>query len=111
MNPDDDERKTLLLLFFSKTLTRKEREYEHEIAALTSRNVELQRRLSSLKSDLNSEGHDVETWLDNCPEIDYSTSTRTASEAEMYRTIDDEEEIEKKSTINSISKANTCKSR
>lgn len=77
--------------------------------------MELQRRLSSLKSDLNSEGHDVETWLETCSDMDYSTSTRTASEAEMYRTVDDDddddgEEMEKKSSMNLISKTNSCKS-
>ncbi len=91
-------------------MTRKEREYEQEVALLTSRNVELQRRLGSLKSDLNSEGHDVDTWLDSCSDIDHSTSTRTASEAEMYRTFDDEEEIDHSSkSIDSITKTNSCK--
>ena len=89
-------------------MNRKERDYEQEIAALTSRNMELQRRLSALKSDLNSEGHNVETWLDTCSDMDYSTSTRTASEAEMYRTFDEEEEMEKKS-MDFLSKTNTCK--
>lgn len=70
--------------------------------------MELQRRLNALKSDLNSDGHNVETWLDTCSDMDYSTSTRTASEAEMYRTIDDEEEMEKKS-MDFLSKTNTCK--
>ncbi len=75
---------------------------------LTSRNIELQRRLGSLKTDLNSEGHDVDTWLDTCSDIDHSTSTRTASEAEMYRTFDDDDEIDKK-PIDSITKPNSCK--
>jgi len=61
-----------------------------------------------LKSDLNSEGHDVDTWLDSCSDIDHSTSTRTASEAEMYRTFDDDDEIDKKS-IDLITKTNSCK--
>ena len=75
---------------------------------LTSRNIELQRRLGSLKTDLNSEGHDVETWLETCSDIDHSTSTLTASEAEMYRTFDDDDEIDKKS-VDSIAKTNSCK--
>ncbi len=76
---------------------------------LTSRNIELQRRLGSLKTDLNSEGHDVDTWLEKCSDIDHSTSTRTASEAEMYRTLDDaDDEIDKK-PIDSIAKTNSCK--
>ncbi len=74
-------------------MTRKEREYENEIAMLTSRNNELQQRLGTLKSELNSEGHDVDTWLDSCSDIDRSISTRTASEAEMYRTFDDDEDL------------------
>ncbi len=59
---------------------------------LTSRNIELQRRLSALKTELNSEGHDVDTWLGSCSDIDRSISTRTASEAEMYRTFDDDDD-------------------
>jgi hypothetical protein len=95
-----------LAIKYIQTLTRKEREYEQEIALLTSRNIELQRRLGSLKTDLNSEGHDVDTWLDTCSDIDHSTSTRTASEAEMYRTFDDDDEIDKK-PIDSITKPNS----
>jgi len=89
-----------LAIKYIQTLTRKEREYEQEIASLTSRNIELQRRLGSLKSDLNSEGHDVDTWLDTCSDIDHSTSTRTASEAEMYRTFDDDDELDQNSQLN-----------
>jgi hypothetical protein len=59
---------------------------------LTSRNIELQRRLGSLKSELNSDGHDVDTWLDSCSDVDHSISTQTASEAEMYRTFDDDDD-------------------
>jgi len=59
---------------------------------LTTRNIELQQRLGTLKTELNSEGHDVDTWLDSCSDIDRSISTRTASEAEMYRTFDDDDE-------------------
>jgi len=62
------------------------------MALLTSRNIELQQRLGTLKAELNSEGHDVDTWLDSCSDIDRSVSTRTASEAEMYRTFDDDDE-------------------
>ncbi|CAF1306085.1 unnamed protein product, partial [Adineta ricciae] len=78
-----------LAIKYIQTLTRKEREYEQEISALSARNAELQRRLGSLKVELNSEGHDADTWLESCSDIDHSISTRTASEAEMYRTIDD----------------------
>jgi hypothetical protein len=81
-----------LAIKYIQTLTRKEREYEREIALLTSRNIELQQRLGTLKTELNSEGHDVDTWLDSCSDIDRSISTRTASEAEMYRTFDDDDE-------------------
>jgi hypothetical protein len=95
-----------LAIKYIQTLTRKEREYEQEIASLSSRNIELQRRLGSLKTDLNSEGHDVDTWLDTCSDIDHSTSTRTASEAEMYRTFDDDDEVDRKS-IDSITKPNS----
>ena len=56
---------------------------------MSARNAELQRRLGSLKVELNAEGHDADTWLESCSDIDHSVSTRTASEAEMYRTIDD----------------------
>ncbi|CAF1526594.1 unnamed protein product [Rotaria sordida] len=80
-----------LAIKYIQTLTRKDREYEQEIASLTSRSIELQNRLSCLKTELNSEGHNVDTWLNTCSDIDYSTSTRTASEAEMYRTIDDDD--------------------
>ena len=73
-------------------MTRKEREYENEIALLTSRHNELQQRLGVLKNELNSEGHDVTTWLDTCSDIDHSVSTRTASEAELYRTFDDDDD-------------------
>lgn len=90
-------------------MTRKEHEYDQEIVLLTQRNHELQCRLNSLKTDLNAEGHNVDTWLESCTDIDYSTSTRTASEAEMYRTFDDDDEIEKKS-IDSITKTNSCMS-
>jgi hypothetical protein len=89
-----------LAIKYIQTLTRKEREYEQEIASLTSRNIELQRRLGSIKTDLNSEGHDVDTWLDSCSDIDHSTSTRTASEAEMYRTFDEDDEIDQNSQLN-----------
>jgi hypothetical protein len=65
---------------------------------LTSNNIELQRRLHSLKTELNSEGHDIDTWLDSCSDIDRSISTRTASEAEMYRTFDDEEDFNSSTT-------------
>jgi hypothetical protein len=82
-----------LAIKYIQSLTRKEREYENEIAMLTSRNNELQQRLGTLKSELNSEGHDVDTWLDSCSDIDRSISTRTASEAEMYRTFDDDEDL------------------
>lgn len=107
--------------FFIQTLNRKEREYEGELASLTAHNVELQDRLSSLKTELNSEGHNVDTWLDSYPDIDYSTSTRTASEAEMYRTFDDDDEMDHNSSINKKSidlitnnnhngtKTNSCK--
>jgi hypothetical protein len=71
-------------------LIRKERSYEREIAILTARNGELQQRLGSLKTELNFEGHDVDTWLNSCSDIDHSISTQTASEAEMYRTLDDD---------------------
>lgn len=79
-------------LFVIQSLTRKEREYENEIALLTSRHNELQQRLGVLKSELNSEGHDVNTWLDTYSDLDHSVSTRTASEAELYRTFDDDED-------------------
>jgi hypothetical protein len=65
---------------------------------LASRNHELQRRLGTLKTELNSEGHDVDTWLDSSSDIDHSISTRTASEAEMYRTFDDEEDFNSSTT-------------
>jgi len=81
-----------LAIKYIQSLTRKEREYENEMALLTSRNIELQQRLGTLKAELNSEGHDVDTWLDSCSDIDRSVSTRTASEAEMYRTFDDDDE-------------------
>jgi hypothetical protein len=81
--------------------------------SLTSRNLELQNRLNTLKTELNSEGHDVDTWLDTCSDIDHSISTRTASEAEMYRTVDDDDDsidqsslINKKSSIDLIKQAN-----
>lgn len=90
-------------------MNRKERDYEQEVAALTSRNMELQRRLSALKSDLNSEGHNVDTWLDTYSDMDYSTSTRTASEAEMYRTFDDDDEEMDKKSMDFLSKTTTCK--
>ncbi|CAM4793820.1 unnamed protein product [Rotaria magnacalcarata] len=77
---------------YIQSLTRKEREYEQEIAMLTSNNVELQRRLGTLKTELNSEGHNVDTWLESCSDIDRSISTCTASEAEMYRTFDDDDD-------------------
>jgi hypothetical protein len=103
-----------LAIKYIQTLTRKEREYDQEIAALTSRNIELQNRLNTLKTELNSEGHDVDTWLDTCSDIDHSVSTRTASEAEMHRTIDDDDDdsidqnslINKKSSIDLIKQAN-----
>jgi len=80
---------------YIQTLTRKERTYEREIAVLNARNVELQQRLSLLKNDLNSQGHDVDSWLNSSTtDVDGSISTRTASEAEMYRTFDDQEEDE-----------------
>jgi hypothetical protein len=81
-----------LAIKYIQSLTRKEREYENELALLSSRNTELQRRLSTLKTELNSEGHNVDTWLDSCSDIDRSISTRTASEAELYRTFDDDDE-------------------
>ncbi|CAF1046072.1 unnamed protein product [Adineta ricciae] len=81
-----------LAIKYIQTLTRKEREYEHEVALLTARNIELQQRLRSLKSDLNAEGHNVDTWLESCTDLDHSVSTRTASEAEMYRTFDDNDD-------------------
>ncbi|CAF3662242.1 unnamed protein product [Rotaria socialis] len=90
-----------LAIKYIQTLTRKEREYEQEIASLTSRSIELQDRLGCLKTELNSEGHNVDTWLDTCSDIDYSTSTRTASEAEMYRTLDeDDDELDHSSHLN-----------
>lgn len=95
-----------LAIKYVQTLTRKEHEYDQEIVLLTQRNHELRCRLNSLKTDLNAEGHNVDTWLESCTDIDYSTSTRTASEAEMYRTFDDDDEIEKKS-IDSITKTNS----
>lgn len=61
---------------------------------LTTRNAELKRRLNSLITDLNSSGHNVDAWLANCTEIDHSISTDTASEAEMYRTVDENDEQE-----------------
>ncbi|CAF1427394.1 unnamed protein product, partial [Didymodactylos carnosus] len=73
---------------YIQTLTRKEREYEQEIQVLSSRHVELQRRLKKLKDELNQDGHDVDQWLDACSDADRSTSTNTASEAEMYRSFD-----------------------
>jgi hypothetical protein len=82
-----------LAIKYIQTLTRKDREYEEEVTKLTSRNLELQRRLHTLKSELNSEGHDVDTWLDTCSDIDRSISTRTASESEMYRTFGDDEDL------------------
>ncbi|CAF0794361.1 unnamed protein product [Rotaria sordida] len=90
---------------YIQALTRKERQYEKEIAQLTSNNIELQKRLGVLKTELNSEGHDVDTWLDTCSDIDRSISTCTASEAEMYRTFDDDDDdddlhITKKKLIN-----------
>ncbi|CAF0742930.1 unnamed protein product [Rotaria sordida] len=88
---------------YIQALTRKERQYEKEIAQLTSNNIELQKRLGVLKTELNSEGHDVDTWLDTCSDIDRSISTCTASEAEMYRTFDDDDEdlhVTKKKLIN-----------
>ncbi|CAF3668924.1 unnamed protein product [Rotaria sp. Silwood1] len=90
-----------LAIKYIQTLTRKEREYEQEISLLTSHSVELQNRLNCLKTELNSEGHNVDTWLDTCSDIDYSISTRTASEAEMYRTFDDNDyEFDQNSQIN-----------
>ncbi|CAF2687219.1 unnamed protein product [Rotaria sp. Silwood2] len=89
-----------LAIKYIQTLTRKEREYEQEITSLTSRSIELQNRLGCLKTELNSEGHNVDTWLESCSDIDYSTSTRTASEAEMYRTFDDDDELDQNSQIN-----------
>jgi hypothetical protein len=68
------------------------------MAMLASRNIELQQRLGTLKTELNSEGHDVDTWLDSCSDIDRSISTRTASEAEMYRTFDDDEDFNTSTT-------------
>ena len=97
-----------LAIKYIQTLTRKEHEYDQEIVLLTQRNHELQRRLNSLKTELNSEGHNVDTWLESYTEPDYSTSTRTASEAEMYRTVDDDDDNDKKS-IDSINKTNSCK--
>ncbi|CAF0867665.1 unnamed protein product [Rotaria sordida] len=90
---------------YIQALTRKERQYEKEIAQLTSNNIELQKRLGVLKTELNSEGHDVDTWLDTCSDIDRSISTCTASEAEMYRTFDDDDDdddlhVTKKKLIN-----------
>ncbi|UJR09950.1 hypothetical protein I4U23_014173 [Adineta vaga] len=81
-----------LAIKYIQTLTRKEREYEKEIALLTTHNAELQCRLGSLKTELTSDGHDIDTWLESCSDMDHSTSTRTASEAEMYRTIDDDDD-------------------
>ncbi|CAF1441575.1 unnamed protein product [Adineta ricciae] len=83
-----------LAIKYIQTLTRKEREYEHEIALLTARNIELQQRLRSLKTDLNAEGHNVDTWLESCTDLDHSISTRTASEAEMYRTFDEDDDYD-----------------
>ncbi|CAF4622754.1 unnamed protein product, partial [Rotaria socialis] len=77
---------------YIQALTRKEREYEQEIAMLTSNNIELQRRLGAVKTELNSEGHNVDTWLESYSDIDHSISTCTASEAEMYRTFDDDDD-------------------
>ncbi|CAF1396853.1 unnamed protein product [Adineta steineri] len=88
-----------LAIKYIQNLSRKEREYDQEIALLTSRNIELQQRLRALKTDLNSEGHNVDTWLDSCSDIDRSVSTRTASEAEMYRTFDDDDDDMNSSTI------------
>lgn len=79
-----------LAIKYIQTLARKERDYDQEIAQLTSRQAELQQRLGCLKSELNTEGHDVNTWLDSCSDIDHSVSTQTASEAEMYRSFDDD---------------------
>lgn len=81
-----------LAIKYIQTLTRKEREYEQEVTQLTAHNIELQRRLHALKTELNSEGHEVETWLDSCSDLDRSISTRTASEAEMYRSFDDDDD-------------------
>ena len=66
---------------------------------LTSRNNELQRCLGTLKSELNSEGHNVDTWLSSCSDIDHSVSTCTASEAEMYQTFDNDADLNARSTI------------
>ena len=90
---EERERETILFNHGSsslQTLARKERDYDQEIAQLTSRHAELQQRLGCLKNELNTEGHDVDTWLDSCSDIDHSVSTQTASEAEMYRSFDDE---------------------
>lgn len=51
----------------------------------------------------------MDTWLDSCSDIDHSTSTRTASEAEMYRTFDDDDDDMEKKSIDSITKTNSCK--
>jgi hypothetical protein len=69
---------------------------------LISRNVELQQRLQTLKTELNSEGHDVDTWLDSCSDIDRSISTRTASEAEMHRSFDENEDLNASTTENKL---------
>lgn len=88
-----------LAIKYIQSLKRKDREYENEIQSLTYRNIELQQRLRTLKAELNSEGHNVDTWLNSCPDIDQSVSTRSASEAEMYRTFDDIDDVEQKSIL------------
>ena len=77
---------------------------------LTNRNAELQRRLNALKNDLNANGHNVETWLANCPDVEHSISTETASEAEMYRTIDENDEHEMNNSNSPTLKTSPCKS-
>ena len=58
---------------------------------MNSQNLELQQRLKSLKTELNTQGHDVDMWLNSCADADHSVSTETASEAEMYRSFDDDQ--------------------
>jgi len=78
---------------YIQTLTRKEREYEQELVMLSTKNVESQKRVKKLKDDLNHMGHNVDDWLNDCSvdDVDHSTSTRTASEAELHRTFDEDE--------------------
>ena len=81
-------------------MTRKDRQYDDEVRCLTSRNVELQRRLTILKNELNSQGHQVDSWLDSCStDIDHSISTQTASEADMYRNFDENDDHDEEESI------------